>query len=116
MSWAKLDDGFWMHPKVVRMGNEAAGIFARCLSYCGAYLTDGAVPAAVAVTIAGSEEKVEALVVDNVLDRLPSGDLHVRDYLDYNPSSDEVSAEREKRKERAQKGAAARWGAPRKGQ
>src|SRR4051794_18318229 len=99
-----------MHPKVVRTGNEAAGIFARCLSYCGAYLTDGKIPAPVAVTIAGSEERVDQLVADHVLDRLPSGDLHVRDYLDYNPSAEEVERQREQRAERAKKGAAARWG------
>lgn len=41
MPWTKLDDGFWMHPKILLAGNEAVGIFARCISYCGAYLTDG---------------------------------------------------------------------------
>jgi hypothetical protein len=45
MSWAKLDDRFWMHPKVTAIGNEGAGTFARLLSYCSCYLTDGLVPA-----------------------------------------------------------------------
>lgn len=116
MSWAKLDDGFWMHPKIVRVGNEAAGIFARCLAYCGAYLTDGKIPAPVVVTIAGSEERVDQLVADQMLDRLPSGDFHVRDYLDYNPSAAEVEQQRAQRAARAKKGAEARWGAPKKGQ
>lgn len=110
MSWVKLDDGFWMHPKVVMAGNEGAGIFARCLSYCGAYLTDGKLPNDVALAIAGSPRKLEAVVAVGLLQRLPSGDVYVRDYTDYNPPRDVVEAQQEVRREKAQTAAAARWG------
>lgn len=111
MTWAKLDDRFWSHPKVLGAGNEAVGAFARCLSYCGAHLTDGRVPEGVAVFIAGSPRKVDHIVQSGLLERLPSGDLYVKDYAHYNPLRDQVEAEREKRQTRARKGAAARWGA-----
>lgn len=110
MPWAKLDDGFWMHPKVVMAGNEVAGIFARCLSYCGKYLTDGRVPPEVALAIAGSKRAVEKTVASGFLQELPSGDLYVRDYAHYNPLRDEVEAKREERSEKAAKAARARWG------
>ena len=110
MSWAKLDDGFWMHPKVVMAGNEAAGIFCRCLSYCGKYLTDGRVPAEVALSIAGSKKTLDRVVAVGLLQHLPhTGDYAVRDYADYNPLRDEVEARREERQTKAQKAAAARW-------
>lgn len=110
MTWAKLDDGFWMHPKVVVAGNEAAGIFCRCLSYCGAYLTDGRVPAPVALAIAGTQKKLTAVVEVGLLDHLPAtGDYYISDYAHYNPLRDEVEAKRAEREERARKGAAARW-------
>jgi hypothetical protein len=109
MTWAKLDDGFWMHPKVVMGGNEAAGIFARCLSYCGKYLTDGRVPAQVALSIAMSKKALDHTVACGFLQLLPSGDFYVRDYADYNPLRDEVEAKRTERSEKAQKAAEARW-------
>jgi len=111
VTWAKLDDGFWMHPKVVMGGNEAAGIFARCLSYCGKYLTDGRIPAPVALSIAGNKKALDGVLDVGLLERLPSGDLWVRDYAHYNPLRDEIEAKREQRRERGLKGAAARWGA-----
>lgn len=110
MPWAKLDDGFWMHPKVVMAGNEAAGVFCRCLSYCGAYLTDGRVPAQVGVSIAGSKRVLDKVVAAGLLERLPhTGDLYVRDYAHYNPLRDEVEAKRAEREEKARKAANARW-------
>lgn len=109
MSWAKLDDGFWMHPKVVHGGNEAAGIFARYLSYCGAYLTDGLVPEPVALTIAGSIANVDRMVELGFVERLATGSVVVTDYTDYNPLRIDVQHEREARKERASKAAKARW-------
>jgi hypothetical protein len=111
MTWAKLDDGFWMHPKVVMAGNEAAGIFCRCLSYCGKYLTDGRIPAEVALSIAGSQKTLDRVVTTGLLQSLPhTGDYAVRDYSHYNPLRDEVEARREERQAKAQKAANARWG------
>lgn len=104
MSWAKLDDGFWMHPKVMLGGNEVAGIFARCLSYCGAYLTDGRVPEQIAIQIAGTAKKVEAVVDVGLFQRLPSGDFYIRDYAHYNPLRDEVEHQREQRREAGRRG------------
>ena len=104
VSWAKLDDGFWMHPKVVMAGNEAVGIFARCLSYCGAYLTDGRVPEPVALSIAGGKRPLDNVVSVGLLDRLESGDLYVRDYAHYNPLRDEIEAKREQRREAGRNG------------
>lgn len=112
MTWVKIDDGFWMHPKVARAGNESAGIFCRCLAYCGAYLTDGLVPEQVAVLIAGSKAKLEAVIEAGLLERThpQSGSVYVRDYSDYNPLRSEVEAEKEARAERGRKGAEARYG------
>lgn len=104
MSWAKLDDRFWMHPKIVHAGNESAGVFCRCLSYCGAYLTDGRVPATVALSIAGGKRTLDAVVAAELLEQLPSGDFYVRDYSHYNPLRDVVEAKREARKEAGRRG------------
>lgn len=109
MSWAKLDDGFWMHPKIVRAGNESAGIFCRCLSYCGAYLTDGLIPEPVAMSIAGSKKALDHAIAAGLLERLDSGSVVVRDYADYNPLRGQIEAERAERKDRASRAARKRW-------
>ena len=46
MSWARLDDRFHSHPKVLAAGNAGAGLYCRALSYCADYGTYGFVPKA----------------------------------------------------------------------
>lgn len=94
MAWVKLDDGFETHPKIVRAGNEGAGIFCRILAHCARHLTDGKIVPEAAVAIAGSKAKLERLVEIGLLDSLHDGRYFVRDYLDYNPSADDVEAQR----------------------
>lgn len=112
MSWAKLDDGFWMHPKIAGSphANAAAGIFARMLSYCGCYLTDGLVPAHVASVIIGNDQEAfDVLSRTLMLTRHDSGTVVVSDYLEHNLSKAQIEADREARKNKAKKAASARW-------
>lgn len=105
MTWSKLDDGFWMHPKVIMAGNASAGIFARMLSYCGCYLTDGMVPSGVVGTIVGSDKKaLEALDRVGLVQLLESGGVVIPDYLDHNRSKAQVEADREQRRENGARG------------
>ncbi len=54
MSWNKVDDRLHAHPKAVRAGAQAMGLWVMCLSWVGAYETDGFVPSSQAVLIAKS--------------------------------------------------------------
>jgi hypothetical protein len=102
VSYARLDDRFWMHPAVLTAGNTAAGIFARFLSYSGCYLTDGHVPAGVAATIVGKDTRaLDALVSEGLVVRLHGdhdGALMVPDFLDYNRSKADMEAYVESRR------------------
>lgn len=109
MTWAKLDDGFWMHPAVMGIGNLGAGMFARYLSYCGQYLTDGVVPAHVVMTIAApdgdaAEDALDRMERYRLIDRLDSGGLMIINYLAYNRSRAQIEADREQRRSNGQKG------------
>jgi hypothetical protein len=105
MTWARLDDGYWMHPKILMAGNTAAGVFSRMLSYCGCYLTDGLVPEPIAAQIAGADRKaLAALVEQQLVDQLPSGGYVIRDYLEYNRSKEQTEDERRRRSEAGRKG------------
>jgi hypothetical protein len=99
VSWAKLDDGFWMHPKILVAGNVGAGIFARMLSYCGCYLTDGMVPAQIVRTIVGPDEEVlETLARYRLIDVMESGSVEILGYLEHNRSKAQIESDRETRR------------------
>lgn len=105
MSWAKLDDGFWMHPKVLVAGNAGAGIFARLLSYCGCYLTDGLVPEPIAAQIVGSDKKaLKALVDYGMVEVTETGSVFIPDYLEHNRSKVDVEEDRKRRRANGAKG------------
>lgn len=95
MSWAAIDDGFYDHPKVVSIGNEAAGVLVRAISYCARHLTDGVIPREIVEAFAGKRRGplLDALIAAGFL--LEHGDhLVVRDYLDYNPSRAKIEEAR----------------------
>jgi len=101
MAWFRIDDNFHQHPKVMRAGNAAVGLWVRCGAYSSSYLTDGHVQTEVA-TAMGSRREVDALLAAKLW--VPNGDGFVMpDYLDYNPSAEQVRAERAAARERQAK-------------
>jgi len=99
VSWVKLDDALFSHPKVLRAGNEATGAWIRMLAYCAAYLTDGVIDSDTALSLAGRQKVIDRLVTARLLDR--DGDvLRVHDYLAHNPSRVQVLADRAAKTER----------------
>jgi hypothetical protein len=100
LSWAKLDDRFWMHPKVTAIGNEGAGVFARMISFCGCYLTNGLVSPEAVKTICPNRKLLERMNDLDVIELRESGAVYIRDYLDYNHDRDKVEAERDAAKAR----------------
>ena len=44
MSWVKLDDRFYSHPKALAAGLRGRGLFLASLCWCKANLTDGFIP------------------------------------------------------------------------
>lgn len=131
MPFAALADEFHSDPKTVKAGLDGAGLYARSLSYCARYLTDGYVPQAwVAeiarpavrkkVTAAGlwievrGGEHYEYVFGDEtyIVDIVESG-YFIPDYITFNPTRAYVMKEREelsrKRAEAGRKGAQVRW-------
>jgi hypothetical protein len=99
VTWSKLDDGFWMNPKVIQAGNAGAGIFSRLLSYCGCYLTDGFIPPEVVELVVGSDKKaLQTLERLMLVQRMESGAFCIPDFLEHNRSKAQVEADRLQRK------------------
>ena len=102
MPWFRLDDSFHSHPKVIKAGNEAVGLYVRCGTYAAEHLTDGFVGKDI-VALYGDENLAAALVATRLWHRARGG-WTIHDYLDYNPSAQAVENDRKQKAERQ-----ARW-------
>jgi hypothetical protein len=99
MTWARIDDNAHAHPRILQAGLEANGLFFRALSYCSHYLTDGFIPNEWAEA-QGGKRPVTKLVNVGLLEPIEGG-YRIHDYLDRNPSREQVQEER--RRERGKK-------------
>lgn len=124
MAWVRIDDGFAQHPKVVGAGPLAIALHVAALCYCNRNLTDGFVPRAVARTLLDWEivdssgiihtlavtsgmsgnDVTSAFVISLLLDAgmwiESDRGYEIHDYLQYQPSSQDVKEQREKTKVR----------------
>jgi hypothetical protein len=98
MPWFRLDDSFHSHPKVIAAGNEAVGLFIRCGTYAAQHLTDGFIRQDV-LLLYGSSELADTLVRSKLMHRARGG-WTIHDYLDYNPSAEQVGRERAQARDR----------------
>ena len=109
MAWAKFDDSFYDHPKVMEVLDTcpmAVVLFIRATTYCARHLTDGKLRPNVIESLVpiqrDRDEQVKALIDAGLLyDH--EGLFYIHDYHDYNPSRDETDAKREKDRARAAK-------------
>jgi hypothetical protein len=92
MTWFKLDDAFHSHPKVLRAGNGAVGLYVRCGCYASSHLTNGFIPDAIA-TLYGTKPQRTSLVRVALWTPVDGG-YSMPDFLEFNPSAEQVKAQR----------------------
>jgi hypothetical protein len=94
MPWFRIDDTFADHPKVTGAGNAAVGLWVRCGTYSARFLTDGQVPEQIARGY-GTRRDIERLVLARLW--VPTDDGYAMpDFLDYNPSAEQVKLARKR--------------------
>lgn len=107
MSWAKLDDRFFAHPKVIDLSKDAKLLFLCGLTYCAAHLTDGKISRGayrmVAAQVDVDEESARELVEAGLWGVDGTG-YSVHDYTDYNPSREQAETRSSVRAEAGRKG------------
>jgi hypothetical protein len=111
MTWAKLDDDFYGHPKVLdawRRDRSAVGLFALSLSYSAKHELDGAVPANFIRQVLPDRDERRAAVTALLRAGLwehngGRGAYAIHDFLDCNPSREELDRDRAAGRRRAQK-------------
>ncbi|MEV8403582.1 hypothetical protein [Streptomyces niveus] len=62
MPWFKIDDSAHSHPKFIRAGNAALGLWLRCGSYSAQHLLEGFVPNEIVKPFKGTPAQVRKLV------------------------------------------------------
>ena len=105
MAWVKLDDAFHTNHKAVLAGLDGRALYIAGLCWCARNLTDGYIDKRALPTVAAL-----AGVEPSIADTISAVDVglwvdhgnryHVPDYLDFNPSRQQVIAEREAAAER----------------
>jgi hypothetical protein len=107
MPWFKVDDVLHSHPKARSGGTAAMGLWVLAGSHAAQYLTDGFVPEwYVKSWPNGSKlarQLVDARLWDAATDDHGKTGWQFRDWADYQPSREEVEADREATRDRQRK-------------
>ena len=97
-----MDDKFHSHLKVITAGNAAVGLFARAGCWCSDHNSDGVIPFPVAALF-GKPKEIEALLAVGLWAKTDTGYV-MPDFLEFNPSAEEVAERRAKRAEAGAQG------------
>lgn len=107
MGWARMDDGYLGHPKILEAGPWAELLDLRSIIWCAKYETDGLVTRSALQSIGRGIPKVPARVLSLIeVGRWlvnDGGGWWVHDFLKYNPSKAEKETQREQGRERVRK-------------
>jgi hypothetical protein len=105
MPWVKLDDRFPSHRKVALLSDRAFRLHVSAICWSAENLTDGRIgdrELPLVAHIRGIKATAKQLEEAGVWDRTDDGWM-IHDYLDYNPSREQVLLERKKNAERQER-------------
>ena len=105
MTWARLDDSFYSHPKIRKAWRMRAsiGLHVLAISYCADHSLDGKLPAEFAEDQLPDPDERDAAVtalIDAGLWKRNGQGFEVHDFLAYNPSRADLTAQREADRQR----------------
>ncbi len=107
MGWARMDDGYMFHPKIVEAGPWAELLDRRAIEHCAKNETDGLVTrSALKLLGRGIPKVAERVTVLLEVGRWTVNESRgwmVHDFLKYNPTKAEKEAQREAGRERVRK-------------
>lgn len=114
MTWFKVDDGFWSHPKTATLSDAAVTLWIRAGSYCCQHLTDGFVKQA-QLRLLGDATAAQELVDAGLWHIVPDG-WQFHDWDEYQETSEVVKRRRDDARERQRRSREAREEQRRKSQ
>ena len=102
MTWFKVDDTVWCHPKFLMLSDAAQSLWLRAGAWSAQTLTDGDVPSIAMTLLRGTDDAAEELVASGLWERADDG-YRFHDWLKYQPSKDDVVAKRDATAKRVRK-------------
>lgn len=105
MTWLKLDDKFMRHPKVQGLSDQAFRLHMAAMGHCAEYTTDGRVKTHVVATLTAHPDKAPLIkeMVDAGLWEAIIGGWEIHDFLQYNPSAEQIKTRRKDWRDRQEK-------------
>jgi len=108
VTWFRVDDGFYDHPKVLDAGVAAIGLWTLAGAYCARHLTDGVITDRQIRAIGGTRKQAAKLVEvglwscdESRADASPSARRYFfNDWREYQPSRADVTTRRQDDAER----------------
>lgn len=100
MTWFRVDDSFYDHPKVTALddgpcADHALALWLRSGVWCAKQLKDGFISDAQVRKFSGKKKAAEELVRVRLWERVEGG-FKFRNWAEYQPTRDQVEAKREK--------------------
>ncbi len=99
MTWFKVDDGFYDHPKVLNLSLAARGLWVTVGSWCAKHETDGEISQRQIRALGGTKRLVDQLVQARMLDEICTESApnvyRMCSWSEWNPTSDELQAKRD---------------------
>jgi len=107
MPWFKVDDSLADHPDIIALletkaGREGLGLWTIAGSWCARHLTDGLLPASLPRRIGFTKKHADALVKAGLWEVTDDG-YRFRNWLKYQPSREQVTAQRAVTKRRVER-------------
>jgi hypothetical protein len=106
VTWFRVDDGFWSHPKVVGLSDGAIATWLRAGTYSCQHLTDGFIAKGV-LRLVGDKDSAAQLVEADLWNE-SAGGWQFHDWAEYQETSVAVKDRRAAARERQRKSRAAR--------
>lgn len=105
MSWGRLDDGFYDHPKVIRLrakgqaGRAAIGLWTLANAYCGRHVDDGTLTREACKALGGTTREARMLVESGLWTECDDG-YRFHDWSKYRKDSKALESRRRSDRER----------------
>lgn len=100
MTWFKVDDSFYDHPKSFDAPDCAVALWVRAGTWSARNLTEGFVPSAMLARLCGDPTTASRELVRRGLWLRTRGGFQFHDWTDYQPTRAKVEEERKKNAER----------------
>lgn len=109
MTWFKIDDSFYDHPKVFDAPDCAVALWTRAGSWSSRNRTGGFVPSRMPARLCDDPDRAVAELVRRGLWSRASGGYRFHDWTDFNPSREEATAAADKMSAAGSLGNHRRW-------